>query len=140
MLFRDPGKSGALFSKCRKYRYLLTRTWSEEYSKILCVMLNPSTADEVNNDPTVTRMITRSKRLGYGGIWVCNLFAFRATDPRKMKAQADPVGILNDKIILNYAKKAATVFVGWGSHGAHMGRSHILRIKMKKAGISPYIN
>ena len=56
---------GAKFSKCRKYRYTLWRTWNVKKPKVMFLGLNPSTADEINNDPTVTRCINYSKLWGY---------------------------------------------------------------------------
>ena len=89
--------SVAVYSDCERYRYTLTRTWDEGAGRVLFIMLNPSTATEVQNDPTVERCERRARTLGYGAFRVCNIFAYRATDPRDMRAQADPNGPGNDK-------------------------------------------
>lgn len=77
--------SGAVLSQCGKYRYELWRVWDDTKPKVLFVMLNPSTADAANNDPTIRRCIGFAKSWGYGGVMVGNLFALRATDPAELK-------------------------------------------------------
>ena len=86
-------------------------------------MLNPSTADEVKLDPTCSRARDYAERWGYGALVVTNVFAFRSTDPVRMKAQADPVGPGNDAAILRAARESALVVCAWGNHGAFLERS-----------------
>jgi hypothetical protein len=114
--------SVAVYSDCERYRYLLTRTWDEGGRKALFIMLNPSTATEVQNDPTVERCERRARALGFGAFRVTNIFAFRATDPKVMRAQADPVGPENDAAILQSLPWADQIICAWGSHGAHLAR------------------
>lgn len=114
--------SVAVYSPCSAYRYALTRVWDNAGRKVLFVMLNPSTATEVQNDPTVERCERRARALGFGGFRVVNIFAYRATDPKVMRAQADPVGPQNDAAILEGAAWADVVVCAWGGHGAHLGR------------------
>lgn len=113
--------SVALYSDCERYRYALTREWGPG-ERALFVMLNPSTATEVQNDPTVERCERRSRALGFGGFRVTNIFAWRDTDPRKMRAAAVPVGPENDTTILDGAAWANRIICAWGTHGAHLGR------------------
>ncbi|MGL4320395.1 MAG: DUF1643 domain-containing protein [Paracoccaceae bacterium] len=113
--------STAVYSDCERYRYLLTRVWASG-PKALFIMLNPSTATEYQNDPTVERCERRARALGFGAFRVTNIFAFRATDPRVMRAQADPVGPENDRAILGSVPWADQVICAWGSHGTHLGR------------------
>ncbi|MCE5309679.1 MAG: DUF1643 domain-containing protein [Acidobacteriales bacterium] len=113
--------TGATFSPCRKYRYTLWRQWGAAPC-CMFLMLNPSTADEIANDPTVERCERRARDWGYGGLMVCNIFAYRATDPRDMKAADDPIGPENDVAILDSAKRAGIVVCAWGNHGAHRNR------------------
>jgi len=114
--------SGARFSRCRKWRYLLWRRWADgPVANFL--MLNPSTADEVKLDPSCMRARLYAERWGFGALIVTNLFAWRATDPDEMKAARDPVGLQNDGAILQAAKEADLVVCAWGNHGAHLGRS-----------------
>lgn len=108
--------NGANFSDCGKYRYTLWRYWGTK-PLMLWVMLNPSTADEVDNDPTVERCQRRAKEYGYGGVVVCNIFALRSTDPKALYSHPDPVGPYNDEAIIDAAKDAGLVVCGWGNHG-----------------------
>ncbi|MEO0676544.1 MAG: DUF1643 domain-containing protein, partial [Pseudomonadota bacterium] len=82
--------STAVYSDCERYRYMLTRIWDEGGKRALFIMLNPSTATEVQNDPTVERCERRARALGFGAFRVLNIFAWRDTDPRKMRAAPDP--------------------------------------------------
>ena len=119
---KGDAQSTAVYSDCECYRYLLTRTWNAAGPKALFVMLNPSTATEVQNDPTVERCERRARTLGFGAFRVTNIFAFRATDPAVMKAAADPVGPMNDAAIAESAGWADRIICAWGTHGAHLGR------------------
>jgi hypothetical protein len=114
--------SVAVYSPCDSYRYLLTREWERGARKALFVMLNPSTATEVQNDPTVERCERRARALGFGAFRVCNIFAFRATDPRVMRAAPDPVGPENDAALRESAAWADQIICAWGTHGAHLER------------------
>ena len=115
--------SSAVYSDCETYRYSLTRVWQAGQPRLTFVMLNPSTATEVANDPTIERCEQRARRLGFGGFRVTNLFAFRATDPRDLRAAAEPVGADNDTTLLDSARWADQVIVAWGVHGIHQGRA-----------------
>lgn len=114
--------STAVYSDCERYRYSLTRVWDQTGPKVLFVMLNPSTATEVQNDPTVERCERRARTLGFGGFRVTNIFAWRDTDPRNMRAASDPIGPDNDDTILQGAAWADLVIAAWGTHGAHLNR------------------
>lgn len=114
--------STAIYSDCERYRYSLTRIWSPSGEKVHYVMLNPSTATEVQNDPTVERCERRARVLGFGGFRVTNIFAWRETDPRKMRVAADPVGPDNDLAILQGAQWADRTIAAWGAHGEHLAR------------------
>jgi hypothetical protein len=127
MLARTP--SGAVFSPCRRWRYLLWRRWDETKPVANFLMLNPSTADEVQLDPSCTRARRYAERWGYGALIVTNLFGWRATDPDEMKSARNPVGRANDRAILAAAREAAIVVCAWGNHGAHLARSaHVKKL------------
>lgn len=119
---KGDAQSVAVFSDCETYRYSLTRVWDPAARKVMFVMLNPSTANEIRNDPTVERCERRARVLGYGGFRVTNIFAFRATDPRDMRRAANPVGPANDTMILEGARWADDIIAAWGVHGAHLDR------------------
>ncbi|WP_298435813.1 DUF1643 domain-containing protein [uncultured Jannaschia sp.] len=115
--------STATYSDDERYRYDLTRTWDADRGRVNFVMLNPSTATELSNDPTVERCERRARALGYGAFRVTNIFAYRATDPRDMRACLDPVGgAANDAAIRDAALWADAVVCAWGTHGAHLDR------------------
>lgn len=118
---KDDAASVAVYSDCERYRYSLTRIWAPG-PRVSFVMLNPSTATEVQNDPTVERCERRARTLGFGGFRVTNIFAWRDTDPRKMRAAKDPIGPDNDAAIADAATWCDTLVCGWGTHGAHLNR------------------
>lgn len=113
----------AVFSPCRTWRYRLTRIWDITLPLAMFIGLNPSTADEINNDHTVTRCIGYSRDWGFGGLLMTNIFAVRTKDPKIMKAQADPIGPDNDRWLLQAAKKAGIIVAVWGNDGTFQGRS-----------------
>ena len=94
------------------YRYSLTRVWDEALPTITFVLLNPSTADAQQLDPTLRRCVSFAKREGYGGMVILNLYAFRTKSPKLMKAAADPIGPENDRVL---AGATGTVVAGWGN-------------------------
>lgn len=113
----------AAFSDCRSYRYSLVQGWETVPGSdwLVVVGLNPSTADEINDDPTVRRCIGFAKRERYVGLIMLNAFAFRGTDPKSMLAAADPVGPGNDAAI-RVLCESRDVLLAWGVHGGHRGR------------------
>ncbi|MDO5648442.1 DUF1643 domain-containing protein [Paracoccus sp. (in: a-proteobacteria)] len=125
MIFRhhhaDGIASRAGFSDCGRWRYLLERRWAPG-SGLVWVMLNPSTADEMRNDPTIERCQRRAVRLGFGAMRIVNLFAWRATDPRDLRRAADPIGAENDAALRDAALWGDQILCGWGVHGAYLGR------------------
>lgn len=126
-----------IFSECRRYRYTLWRMLNgdrvERYSVFIC--LNPSTADEINDDPTIRRCIGFSKQWGMDAFCMLNLFAFRATDPVVMKREPYPVGADNDTRLIEIASGAAICIAGWGTHGAHLYRGIKVKRMLIDAGI-----
>ena len=125
--------SVAIYSPDSRYRYALTRDWATGL-RVLFVMLNPSTATEVQNDPTVERCERRARALGSGGFAVANIFAFRATDPRVMRAEPDPVGPANDATILDLAGRYDRIICAWGGHGAHLDSGAVVGSLLRATG------
>lgn len=125
-------RSPAQFSDCREYRYTLYREIPEHVGPpVLFVMLNPSTADELRMDPTVTRCCGFARALTASAMYVCNLFALRATRPADMIEHAAPVDLpgssRNDTAIKYLAShvrlRGGRVICAWGNHGTHRGRA-----------------
>jgi hypothetical protein len=129
-----PVRKGAHFSPDRQYRYALWRDWSSwsNMRTLVVIGLNPSTADESEDDPTIRRCIAFAKREQCGRLVMLNLFALRATDPRVMKAHDEPVGFENDAVIRHWTRDeydwSNIVVAAWGVHGVHMGRSLTVRL------------
>jgi hypothetical protein len=128
----------AILSLCGTYRYLLTRTWDANRSPACWVMLNPSTADATQDDPTIRRCVGFARDWGCGGIVVVNLFAFRATDPAALRTAPDPIGPDND----NHIRRAvtiggATVVCAWGAHGTLLGRGRSVADLIRSLGVVP---
>jgi hypothetical protein len=121
-----------LFSPDRVYRYQLWREFGADFlfdggnkmkeGFVMFIGLNPSTADETVNDPTIRRCIGFSKRWGYGALCMTNLFAFRATQPKDMMAAQDPVGPFNDNHLDTVAREADLIVCAWGKDGKFKGR------------------
>jgi len=89
----------------------------------MIIGLNPSTADAQRNDPTIRRCIGFARDWGFGGVWVVNLFAYRATRPADLMAAADPVGPRNDFWLRKTARRCDLIVAAWGNHGRFMNRS-----------------
>ena len=115
-------RSEAVYSGCLRYRYALTRVWNEGAPRIAFVMLNPSTACERRDDPTIARCRRRALAGGYGAMRIVNLFALRETRPERMRADAEPVGPANDAALAQARDWADAVVAAWGIHGVHQGR------------------
>lgn len=105
----------AVISADDKYRYQLIRAWDDNTARCVFIMLNPSTADGAEDDPTIRRCVGFAKRFGFGGLVVVNLFAFRATDPAVMYAEREAVGPDNDAHILGALAAGDRVFAAWGA-------------------------
>lgn len=129
------GDSGsAWFSQDRRYRYMLTRRWSDPHAWMTFLMLNPSTADAFADDPTIRRCISFAKREGCGGLDVLNLFAWRATDPKALRECPDPVGPDNDHVIRGHARNSLVV-AAWGANGTLRGRSREVAALLAAEGV-----
>ena len=111
----------AVLSPCRRYRYVLSRDWGVG-PVVAVVGLNPSTADELDDDRTLLRCMAFARVWGFAGLRMVNLFGYRATEPKVMMAAADPIGPLNDGYLLETASKAALTVAAWGNGGRFLGR------------------
>jgi hypothetical protein len=138
-----------VFSPCRQYRYTLWREWEEPEMGLLgllasgcfkpggylmVIVLNPSTADESRDDPTIRRCVGFAKEWGFQALCMTNLFAWRDTDPAKMKAAMFPVGGDNDMWLLNCASGAGLILAAWGNHGSFLDRGKTVLADLRDAG------
>ena len=106
--------------------------WDESKPYAMFIGLNPSTADENNDDPTIRRCISYANDWGYGGLCMTNLFAYRATDPSVMFNADDPIGGKNDVWIARLGKQAGIIVAAWGNGGRYLGRSTQVRSMLPK--------
>jgi len=120
-----------------EYRYRLWRVWDFDMPLLGWVMLNPSTADADEDDPTVRKCIGFARRWGWGGIMVTNLFALRATDPRELKLHSNPVGPLNDAFLVAEGQACPITIAAWGTRGTFQGRDKAVRGILQTAGAPP---
>lgn len=122
--------TGAYISDCGLFRYSLWRIWdmTGELPRILWVMLNPSWADASTNDRTVLAIMDFSKRWGFGGLEIVNLYAYRTESPAKLKAEGFPIGPQNDWYIKNITDRCSTVVAAWGGNAQPERADHVRRI------------
>ena len=110
---------GAVISPDGRYRYRLWRDWANT-GRVTFVMLNPSTADGTEDDPTIRKCIGFAQRLGCGGFDVVNLFGLRSRNPRALQLAADPVGPGNDDHLRQAGGRSSQpIIVAWGAYGAY---------------------
>jgi hypothetical protein len=132
--------SGALFSPCRRYRYLLWRRWDESLPTMALIGLNPSTADEQKDDPTIRRCIGYARDWGFGALHMLNIFAWRSTMPSVLRQQGGAaVGPRNNEYIAEVVGNAHTTVCARGTHGALRGRSVEVRKLLASLGVVPVV-
>jgi len=119
-----------MFSSCRVWRYSLWRRWGGTVNRPLVafVGLNPSTADETQDDPTVRRCIQFAKDWGFAGMFMLNAYAFRATDPRVMQAAPDPEGPANNSTLAYWGEHVDLIVAAWGNHCTDERQAEICKV------------
>jgi len=144
----DNDSFDAVFSKDRKYRYQLSRVWDRTKTMVAFIGLNPSTADEIDDDPTIRRCINFAKLWGYGGIYMLNLFALRSTDPNILYKSSNPLaspkdytrgyGNANDYWIRKTIQMSSLTVACWGNHGVYLNRGDSVFSLLKEAWCFAY--
>jgi len=141
--------TGAVISECGRYRYRLWRRWELTAPQVTWIMLNPSTADATDDDPTIRRCVRFAIAWGYGGIDVVNLFGLRATNPQQVKAVplVEALGPDNWTHVAAATERGGwypppghpvedpIVVAAWGAHGALHDRGHLMRTWLAAAGV-----
>jgi hypothetical protein len=132
-------KSTALISDCGTYRYRLTRCWDESLPSCMFIMLNPSTADDAIDDPTIKKCIRYAKAWGYGKLYVGNLFAYRHTDRSVMKKAFEPAGSDNrghvEKMARKVIRSGGVCVAAWGEDGKHRDQDKLMIAWFAELGI-----
>jgi len=123
------------------YRYSLTRIFENLLGCGTCtfVMLNPSTADAYQDDPTIRRCIGYMKRFGYSRLEVVNLYAYRATSPSDLWEADDPVGPLNDNFLWHAIQDADLLIAAWGAHAKPERIEDVCRLAERPFRGSPFL-
>ena len=132
----ENNESSAVFSPDGIYRYELWRRWGTGKTCVF-IGLNPSTADETKNDPTIRRCIDFAKRWGCSQLCMLNLFAYRATKPQVMKSKLEPIGDRSNLTIRRVIHEAAILVVAWGHHGTHLNRARTVMNLIEDEGKKP---
>lgn len=132
--------SDAVISADGKYRYKLGRYWSPKAPPVVWIMLNPSTADAVENDPTIRRCVSFAKRWGFGGIEVYNLFALRSPHPSTIETALDPIGPDNDSWLMAASQSGRKIIAAWGSCRTQlriMRATQVIEVLVRGGGPAP---
>jgi hypothetical protein len=121
-------RRSATICPCGRYRFRLERRWGEG-GTVNFIMLNPSVADAMQDDPTIRRCLVFARAWGLEALVVTNLFAFRAADPEDLWAQppARRIGRGNDDAVLEAATQASLIVCAWGAGGRIDGRGNAVR-------------
>lgn len=129
-------EKGAVVSECGSYRYLLTRRW-EDGPSLAFLMHYPTRTDATIDDAAIRRCMGFAKRLGFSGIEVVNLFAYRAATPKDVLAAHDPVGPENDEHIRMAVRATRDIVCAWGPIGSKTPRSHQVVAMLRQMGAKP---
>lgn len=137
-LFLDDSSCSAVFSADRKHRFELWRRWGEAGAFAAFIGLNPSTADENQDDPTVRRCINYARAWGYDAMCMLNIFSLRATDPKVMLADDLPNLMQNDEALILVSRKAGLVVAAWGAQGEYRHRGWRIARRLTSEGVALY--
>lgn len=138
-MFETLLESGAEFSKDKRYRYALWRVWGPSAKRLVIIGLNPSTADETNNDPTIRRCITFADREKCDGLIMLNLFAWRSTDPTLLTHLDDPIGPKNIETIEDYTVSPDhKIVLAWGTQRVAKKQGPVVIKHLQQRGCKLY--
>jgi hypothetical protein len=105
--------NGAVFSTERHYRYALWRVWNADNGIVMFIGLNPSTANERDNDPTIRRVMSFAYDWGFGGVVMANIYGWITPYPLELQACEYPIGE-NDQWVEALAKHCQKIVFAWG--------------------------
>ena len=130
--------SNAEISLCETYRYFLQRTWDNSNKIMTFIMLNPSSANHLKDDPTIRKCVMLAKKENCSGLYVINLFALRSSQPKDLYNHYNPIGSENDYWIDKIAKKSQVIVAAWGNHGNFLNRDIDVFNRLKSFGLNLY--
>jgi hypothetical protein len=133
--------SQAVYSPCRHYRYMLHRRWEHASDRsIMFVMLNPSTATEDVDDPTVRKCRSYASRWGYNHLIIGNIMAYRATDPGMLRRVSDPIGPENHQHLRHAIGTYQPMLIcAWGSLPKRLMHAETAVIALlREVAVTPY--
>lgn len=130
--------SYAEISDCGMYRYFLKRTWNDNDKIMTYIMLNPSQADALKDDPTICKCVKLANKENCGSLYVINLFALRSSQPNDLYIHNNPVGPDNDYWIDEITKKSQIIVAAWGNHGNLLNRDIEVFKRLKSFGLNLY--
>ncbi|MEL7332166.1 MAG: DUF1643 domain-containing protein [Cyanobacteria bacterium J06560_2] len=116
----------AILDRTGNYRYRLGRRWQTTGPEVAFVMLNPSSADATQDDPTLRACIQFAQKWNYASLSVVNLFGYRTPHPSELKKVKDPIGAENDAYVLAAVTAAKKVVLAWGNEGGLLGRDRAI--------------
>ena len=128
-LFED---NGAIFSDDRKYRFVLWRKWDKTKPMIMFIGLNPSTANENHDDPTIRRVVGFARKWGYGGVYMLNLFTYVSAYPAELTKCEDPL-LMADHYLEVFCHKAELIVFAWGNFPEAVERSRRMQFLFPSA-------
>ncbi|MBU0846914.1 DUF1643 domain-containing protein [Patescibacteria group bacterium] len=126
----DNEPRGAVFADDHTHRLYLWRRWNKQGPWVMFIGLNPSTADERRDDPTVRRCIGFAKRWECGGIFMCNVFTLVSTDPKKLNVET-PIAMGASLAMRVIRERCSKAVAGWGNLITQVreGEDQVERIK-----------
>ena len=122
----------ANISDCGKYRYWLRRSWDSNKREGVFICMNPSIATSVMCDLTMCNCNNLAIQWGWGGFYIVNLYAYRATDPKVLKRQDKPIGDLNNATIKYVCAKASMIVLAWGNGNKKRAEEVLLLLTDRK--------
>ncbi len=131
----DEREGGAIFSADRRYRYRLTRRIGGGESAVMFLMLNPSRADESQDDPTIRKCRGFAKRWGYGIMHAVNLSPYRATHPANLyEALPEPKRVRrqNTNIVLETASESELIVLAYGNPAERLANTKGTRGRVRR--------
>lgn len=131
----DGSVAGCVLSSCGGYRYALWRIWEPVKPLWMMALLNPSTATEEQDDPTINRCVVRASRAGAGGLVVVNSGAIRETNSERACRALDPVGPDNEAWVRALIPSCEVHVAGWGPKARHFGGHDTMLRTFADAGV-----